>query len=81
MAREKMKHIKEAGAQALITACPSCHLMFDVNQSRIERAFNETYSIPVLHYTQLLGLAMGMSPDEVAMKELRVDPSIVLKAL
>ena len=81
LTREKLNHIKEVGAQALITVCPSCHLMFDVNQSRIERAFNETYDLPVLHYTQLLGLAMGMSPDELAIKELRVDPSELLKAL
>jgi heterodisulfide reductase subunit B len=81
IAREKIKHVKEAGAQALITVCPSCHLMFDVNQSRIERAFNEKYNLPTLHYTQLLGLAMGMSPDEVAMKELRVDASSLLQEL
>jgi len=81
LTREKLNHVKAAGAQALITVCPSCHLMFDVNQSRIERAFNETYSLPVLHYTQLLGLAMGMSPDELAVKDLRVDPSKLLQAL
>jgi len=81
LTREKLNHIKEVGAQALITVCPSCHLMFDVNQSRIERAFNETYNLPVLHYTQLLGLAMGLSPDELAIKELRVDPSKLLQAL
>jgi len=81
LTREKLNHIKEVGAQALITVCPSCHLMFDVNQSRIERAFNETYNLPVLHYTQLLGLAMGMSPDELAIKELRIDPSKLLQAL
>jgi len=81
LTQEKLNHIKEVGAQALITVCPSCHLMFDVNQSRIERAFNENYNLPVLHYTQLLGLAMGMSPDELAIKELRVDPSKLLQAL
>lgn len=79
LTREKLDHIREVGAEALITVCPSCHLMFDVNQSRIERIFNEKFSIPVLHYTQLLGLAMGMSPDELAFKELRVDPSRVLE--
>jgi len=81
LTREKLHHVKDVGAQALITVCPSCHLMFDVNQSRIERAFNESLNLPVLHYSQLLGLAMGMSPDELAMKELRVEPSKLLQAL
>lgn len=78
MAKEKLDHIKAVGAQALITACPFCHMMFDLNQSRIERDFNEKFGIPVLHYTQLLGLAMGFSPDELAFKQLRVAPSEVL---
>lgn len=81
LAMEKMCHIKEVGAQVIITVCPSCHLMFDMQQSRIERAFGETFNLPVLHYTQLLGLAMGFSPEELALKDLRVDPSRVIVGL
>ncbi len=81
LTREKLIHIREAGAQAVITVCPFCHMMFDINQPRIERVFNETFGIPVLHYTQLLGLAMGISPDELALSQLRVDASKILKLL
>ena len=81
LAREKLDHIKAVGAQAMITVCPFCHMMFDINQPRIERAFNETYGIPVLHYPQLLGLAMGFTPDELALKELRVDTSKIVSVL
>jgi heterodisulfide reductase subunit B len=79
LTREKLDHIKAAGAQALITVCPFCHMMFDINQPRIERTFNEAFGIPVLHYPQLLGLAMGFSPEELALKQLRVDASKILK--
>ncbi len=75
LTREKLVNVKYAGAQALITVCPFCHMMFDTNQPRIERMFNETFRIPVLHYPQLLGLALGFSPEELALKELRVDPA------
>jgi heterodisulfide reductase subunit B len=78
LAREKLDHIRAVGAQALITVCPFCHMMYDLNQPRIERAFNEKFGIPVLHYPQLLGLAMGMDPDELALKDLRVDPSKIV---
>ena len=79
LARDKLNHVKTVGAQALITSCPFCHIMFDTNELRIERMFAEKYGIPILHYPQLLGLAMGMTPEELAFKELRVDTSKILK--
>lgn len=75
LARDKLSHIKAVNAHAITTVCPFCHIMFDTNQSRIERMFNETYNLPVLHYLQLLGLAMSFSPDELALSELGVDAS------
>ncbi|MFQ6068065.1 MAG: CoB--CoM heterodisulfide reductase iron-sulfur subunit B family protein [Candidatus Bathyarchaeia archaeon] len=81
LTREKLAHIKSSGAQALITVCPFCHMMFDTNQPRIERMFNETFRIPVLHYPQLLGLAMGVSPEELALKDLRVDATQVVSQI
>ncbi len=81
LTREKLVHVKDAGAKALVTVCPFCHMMFDTNQPRIERMFNETFKIPVLHYPQLLGLAMGFSPEELGLKELRVDPTQIVSQL
>jgi heterodisulfide reductase subunit B len=78
MAKEKLDHVRAVKAQALITVCPFCHMMYDLNQPRIERAFNEKFGIPVLHYPQLLGLAMGFTPEELALNELRVKPSELL---
>lgn len=78
LAGEKFRNVKAAGAQALITVCPFCHMMFDLNQPRIERVLNETFGIPVLHYPQLLGLAMGFSPEELALEQLRVKASKIL---
>jgi heterodisulfide reductase subunit B len=63
LARDKLSHVKMVDAQALITICPFCHMMFDTNELRIERMFNEAYGIPIVHYPQLLGLAMGMTPE------------------
>jgi heterodisulfide reductase subunit B len=74
LARDKLSHIKQVQAQALITVCPFCHIMYDTNELRIEKTFNEVYGIPILHYPQLLGLAIGLTPDELAFGELRVNP-------
>ena len=81
MAKEKLDHIMAVGAQALITVCPFCHMMYDLNQPRIERTFNTKIGIPVLHYPQLLGLAMGFSPEELAINELRVKPTQLLEQI
>ena len=79
LAREKLSNIKKVGAQAMITICAFCHIMYDTNELRIEKMFDEKYGIPVLHYPQLLGLAMGFKPEELAFNELRVDASGILK--
>lgn len=79
LARDKLNHMKTVNAEAMITICPFCHIMYDTNELRIEKTFNEAYGIPVLHYPQLLGLAMGMTPEELAFNDLRVDVSKILK--
>ena len=81
LAKDKLSHVKQVDAQALITICPFCHIMYDTNELRIEKLFNETYGIPILHYPQLLGLAMGMTPEELAFSDLRVSPSNILRQI
>jgi heterodisulfide reductase subunit B2 len=80
LARDKLNHIKQVNAQALITVCAFCHIMYDTNEARIEKTFNESYGIPIIHYPQLLGLAMGLTPGELAFSELRVDASKITKS-
>ncbi len=81
LAKDKLSHVKQVDAQALITICPFCHIMYDTNELRIEKLFNETYGIPILHYPQLLGLAMGITPEELAFSDLRVSPSNILRQI
>jgi heterodisulfide reductase subunit B len=78
LARDKLNHLKMVDAEAMITICPFCHIMYDTNELRIEKMFSEVYGIPILHYPQLLGLAMGMKPEELGFSDLRVDVSKIL---
>jgi CoB--CoM heterodisulfide reductase subunit B len=78
LAKDKLNHLKVVDAEAMITICPFCHIMYDTNELRIEKMFNEAYGIPILHYPQLLGLAMGMKPEALGFNELRVDVSKIL---
>jgi heterodisulfide reductase subunit B len=78
IAGDKLKNIKKVNAQAIITVCPFCQMMFDTNQRRIEQLLEEKFGIPVLHYPQLLGLAMEIDPKKLALDDLRVKATNLL---
>jgi succinate dehydrogenase cytochrome b subunit len=62
------QHIKSAranGAATMVTPCPLCHTVLDSFQKEIERDLGEKLDMPVLHLPQLVGLALGLSPDEL----------------
>ncbi len=69
--REKLENITAAKADAIITCCPFCHLQFDLGQVEVNNIFKDKisapFSIPVIYFTQLIGLAMGMKPEELGM--------------
>ncbi|UCD84682.1 MAG: CoB--CoM heterodisulfide reductase iron-sulfur subunit B family protein [Deltaproteobacteria bacterium] len=67
IAEKKLKNVKEAGADAISLICPFCSVMFDDNQRSIETKFSESYQLPVLYYTQLLGLALGFDERELGL--------------
>ena len=52
-------------ADAIVLACPFCGIMFDKYQKTLEEELETTYGIPVLYVTQLLGLALGVPPDDL----------------
>jgi heterodisulfide reductase subunit B len=60
MAREKFRNLKETNADALTLVCPFCAVMYDAGQKTIEVKLQEKFTLPVLYYPQVLGLAMGM---------------------
>lgn len=77
-ARIKLRELKALGADALILCCPSCFLQFDNNQFLMEKE-GEKFGIPVIYYTELLGLSMGFTPEELGMEYHRVDVEPFIK--
>ncbi len=56
---------KTGGAEAMITPCPLCHTVLDGFQREIEKDLGQDLDMPVLHLPQLVGLALGLTPEEL----------------
>ncbi len=52
-----------------LVACPLCHSNLDLRQTDVNSRFNTNYNIPVLYFTQLIGLAMGIPAKELAIQK------------
>lgn len=64
---------KEAGAEALVVACPMCHANLDLYAGAAG-------SLPVFYISQLIGLALGFSPEELRLNRHLINPVPLLKA-
>ena len=62
----------EAGAQAMVTACPLCQVNLEMRQT-------EEPKMPIFYFTELLGLAFGLSDANHWWKRHLVDPRQVLR--
>ncbi len=66
MTEYKLERMKKAGVDCIVDACPFCHLQYDIAQVELAKK-GKVFDIPVLHYTQLLGIAFGYSIQEVGL--------------
>ncbi|MBI5971351.1 MAG: CoB--CoM heterodisulfide reductase iron-sulfur subunit B family protein [Deltaproteobacteria bacterium] len=77
-ARLKLKELKAVGADALVLCCPSCFLQFDNNQFLMEKE-GEKLGVPIIYFTELMGLALGFNAEELGMTAHRVDVTSFLQ--
>jgi heterodisulfide reductase subunit B len=63
----KLKAIQDRGFDAAVTVCPFCMKMLDAKQNAIRVTTKTDISLPVVYYTQLLGLAMGISAEKLGL--------------
>jgi len=70
---------EDCGAEVIATECPTCHSGLEMHQVRAETKFGIKTKVKILYFTQLLGLALGLSPRKVAIHE-NVSDSIDLLA-
>ncbi|MBU1669912.1 MAG: CoB--CoM heterodisulfide reductase iron-sulfur subunit B family protein [Actinobacteria bacterium] len=72
---------EEAGANCIVTACPMCTANLEMRQKPSKFGFSIPHPIPVLYFTEMLGLAMGLPDAEEWFKAHIIDPHPLLKEL
>ena len=77
----KFDYLKDVSQNGMVLICPFCDIMYEGSQKKIERESQVKYNIPVLYYPQLLGLALGIPPEELGFKLNRIKPKQLLAEL
>ncbi len=81
LAREKLVNTTKAGADCIANLCPFCFVALDIGQIQIRGKFKENYDIPVLHYSELLALALGIDPKELAPETHKIKTDKILSKI
>jgi len=75
---QPIEQAAEAGADAMVTPCPLCHLSLDAWQSKLKKQTGRDFKMPILHLSQLVGVAAGLTDSELKFKRhvVSVDPVV-----
>jgi heterodisulfide reductase subunit B len=65
-----LKDAKSRGADVIITACPLCQFNLECFQNKISKQYKEDVKLPVLYFSQLMGLAFGISEKELGLNRM-----------
>jgi succinate dehydrogenase / fumarate reductase cytochrome b subunit len=78
---QPIEQATEAGADAMVTPCPLCHLSLDAWQSKLRERTGRDFHMPILHLSQLIGVAAGLEESELKFKRHVVPVKPVLDKL
>ncbi len=62
-----MTDAMDNNADAVVTPCPLCHLRLDVQQHNISKEIGRDVKMPILHLPQMIGLALGLAPEDLGL--------------
>ncbi len=67
IAGRQIDDAKAHGAEAMATPCPLCHISLDAYQNQAEKAVGHALDMPVFHLPQVVGLALGATPEQLGL--------------
>lgn len=72
MCRMKLSELAKLQVDCLTMVCPSCTMQYEMQQANLARA-GEVYHVPVISFMELIGLALGLEPNELGVPAHRID--------
>jgi heterodisulfide reductase subunit B len=72
--RDILEAAAENRAEVIVTTCPMCQINLEAYQRRINSVFGTRFEMPVVFFSQLLGLALGFSAEEMQLDRMVVRP-------
>ena len=78
---QPIEQAMEAGADAMVTPCPLCHLSLDAWQSKLKKQTGRDFAMPILHLSQLVGVAAGLTDSELKFRRHVVSVAPVIEKL
>jgi heterodisulfide reductase subunit B len=65
MLRDLLRGARQVGADVIATACPLCQFNLECYQGEVNREFGTDFAIPIVYFTQLMGVALGIAPKDL----------------
>ena len=65
MVRILLQSAEKNGADVIATACPMCQVNLECYQNAVNEEFGTNFHLPILYFTQLFGIALGISPKKL----------------
>lgn len=72
LTKKILETARDSGANCIAVTCPLCHTNLDAYQCEIESRYNVSIGLPVLYFTQIMGLALGIEPKKLGLDKNRV---------
>jgi heterodisulfide reductase subunit B len=76
-----LQNAADVGADLIATACPLCHANLDLRQKQINEEYGSELDIPIVYFTQLMGIAYGIDAKTLGMDKHVSDAIGLLKDL
>ena len=69
----------DEGAECVMVACPLCQSSLDLRQAQVNKRYKTDLYLPILYFTQLTGLALGIEASKLGLDKHMVDPKKLLQ--